>query len=120
MANNKADIKPKPAIDLPPIVFMRPDFPQGFSRPNTDVRPRNKVISPKKGNNMAIVVSKKNFKTAVARNKAKRLIKEALRVAAKEENIPLEGISLKINAQKPILDVQFQRLVELIKKAIKK
>ncbi len=106
MANNKGQTTAPAQHSLPPIVFLRPDFPFGGE---------NSKSTPK---NIAILVSKKNFKTAVARNKAKRLIKEAVRVATKEANTPMEDIFLKINAQKPILDVQFHSLVELIKNEI--
>lgn len=86
-----------PSQLTPPIVFMRPESEK-----------------------LAIIVSKRNFKTAVARNKAKRLIKEALRVVLKEENRPISSVFLKINAQKSILDVQFQNIVALIRLEIRK
>jgi ribonuclease P protein component len=99
MAINKglnSDLKSKtPLNTLPPVVFMRP-----------------------MAKNITILVSKKNFKTAVARNKAKRLIKEAVRIASKDVGIPLDQIYLKINAQKPILDVQFLDLVAIIRKEL--
>ncbi len=98
MAINKDinTISPSPR-STPPIIFMRPE-----------------------GEKLTIMVSKRNFKTAVARNKAKRLIKEALRVVLKEDNSSISSVFLKINAQKSILDVQFQDIVALMRTELRK
>lgn len=100
MAINKGlndDLNKKIPLNTPPVIFMRP-----------------------MAKNITILVSKKNFKTAVARNKAKRLIKEAIRAVSKEEGIPFDQIYLKINAQKAILDVQFLDLVAIIRKELRR
>lgn len=99
MAINKGlndDLNRKILPNTPPVMFMRP-----------------------MAKNITILVSKKNFKTAVAKNKAKRLIKEAIRVVSKEEGVPFDKIYLKINAQKAILDVQFLDLVAIIRKELR-
>ncbi len=63
----------KNAIPRPGIVFLRPiSQPKGVSR---------KV--PKK---LTISVSKKVFKTAVLRNRAKRMVREAYRLAVSDIN----------------------------------
>lgn len=84
-----------PSFVPPPIVFMRP----------TD-------------KNLAIMVSKKYFKTAVARNKAKRLVREAIKTVLAEEKLSISSFFLTISAQKSILDVQFQDIVALIRSEI--
>lgn len=61
-----------------------------------------------------IIVSKKNFPLAVARNKAKRRIRSALAKVLKEKKLSINDISLKINAQKSVIKVQFQDIVEAI------
>lgn len=93
-------------INQPPVFFLRPDV--------EPIKYKNRA------NNIAILVSKKNFPTAVLRNRAKRRIKEAVSKAINNLNLAESGIFLKINAQKPVNDVQFQDLVEIIIEELRK
>ncbi len=75
MAEKSKDLKK--TVPQPGIVFLRPVI-RGFSGKNSKIAdfPIKPVIS----------VSKKVFKTAVLRNKAKRKVREAYRLAVKGLN----------------------------------
>lgn len=110
----------KPQTLLTPLVFLRPTN-QGTPLDGTmDGKNSQTPKNSKKPIKLAILVSKKNFKTAILRNKAKRAIKEAARAASKDLDMVFGSIPLKINAQKSVLDVQFLDLVEIIKKELKR
>ncbi len=66
---------------------------------------------------LTILVSKKVFKTAVSRNKARRRIKEAYRLVIQEMN-KKEITPLRIHANISVLSADFEELKKIIKKAI--
>lgn len=62
-----------------------------------------------------IVVSNKISKSAVKKNRAKRLLREAIRILIKENKTP-PGLDFVINAKKPILDANYQGLYKTLEK----
>ena len=73
--------------------------------------------SPRIGQNLparfGIVVSNKISKSAVKKNRSKRLIREAIRILTKENKTP-PGLDFVINAKKPILDATYQGLYKTL------
>ncbi|HLD61616.1 MAG TPA: ribonuclease P protein component [Patescibacteria group bacterium] len=73
--------------------------------------------SPRIGQNLparfGIVVSNKISKSAVKKNRSKRLIREAIRILTKENKTP-PRLDFVINAKKPILDATYQGLYKTL------
>lgn len=67
----------------------------------------------KSSRNIAILASKKNFKTAVLRNTARRLIKNAIR----ENKAQISNYSLVFSPKKGFEKVVFKDLVEEIRQS---
>ena len=60
-----------------------------------------------------IIVSNKISKSAVKKNRAKRLLREAIRILMKEDKTP-PGLDFVINAKKPILEATYQGLYKTL------
>ena len=60
-----------------------------------------------------IIVSNKISKSAVKKNRAKRLLREAIRILMKENKTP-PGLDFVINAKKPILDATYHGLYKTL------
>lgn len=69
-------------------------------------RPLAEQNSPSR---FGIIVSNKISKSAVKKNRAKRLLREAIRILMKENKTP-PGLDFVINTKKPILDAAYQGL----------
>lgn len=85
----------------PPIVFLRPYI--GATPQKTP---------------LTVLVSKKIFKTAIRRNRARRRIKEAYRLAVKDQASTKPITPLRIHANIEILEATFEDLKKIIKQAI--
>jgi len=79
--------------------------------------------SPRIGQNLparfGIVVSNKISKSAVKKNRSKRLIREAIRILMKENKTP-PGLDFVINGKKPILEANYQNLYNTLKRFFEK
>jgi len=79
--------------------------------------------SPRIGQNLparfGIVVSNKISKSAVKKNRAKRLLREAIRILMKENKTP-PGLDFVINGKKTILEANYQNLYNTLKRFFEK
>jgi ribonuclease P protein component len=102
----------KNTIPRPGIVFLRP-----FSSTSTTLGQKTSVPEP-----LAISVSKKIFKTAVLRNKAKRKIREAYRLSVKDmKHDTLHPLPfLRIDAREGVLKMKIEEIQAIIKAQFQK
>lgn len=98
----------KNTIPRPGIVFLR-----SFSQPGITGSQK----SPRKPKAFTISVSKKIFKTAVLRNKAKRKVREAYRLAVKgmSKHDTLHQLpTLRIDAREGVFKMKIDEIQKLI------